>query len=165
MFGRVALALMVTLGATALVVSCSSPTGSGGSGSDQVAPGQGTPPALLADAANAHRLSQGLDPLEWSDSLAAVAQSHCDDMHARNYYSHTTPDGVCFTDRLAAAGISYRSAGENIAKGFDSADDALLAWLSSPGHKRNIEGSSFTHHGIGFNAEEGLWTHLFIGTR
>ncbi|MFP4431709.1 MAG: CAP domain-containing protein [Spirochaetaceae bacterium] len=123
----------------------------------------GSPQAQLADGANAHRVSQGLDRLEWSGSLAALAQAHSDDMHDRGYFSHTTPGGAKFTDRLADAGITYRSAGENIAKDFDSADAVLQAWLASQGHKRNIENATFTHHGVGFNAQGGLWTHLFIG--
>lgn len=66
---------------------------------------------------NEERAKYNVAPLKWDDSLAALAESHCEDMIDRNFFAHNTPDGQTPFDRMKAAGISYSSAGENIAAG------------------------------------------------
>lgn len=116
--------------------------------------------AEFVELVNAHRTSMGLDALTWDDQVAAVAQAHSEDMVARGFFSHTNPDGESPFDRLTAAGITYLSAGENIAYGYPTASSVLAAWLGSSGHRANIENSNYTHHGVGL--EGTLWTHVFI---
>lgn len=116
--------------------------------------------AAFVTLVNQHRASLGLAPLAWRADVAAVAQAHSQDMLDRNYFSHTTPEGATPWDRLAAAGITYASAGENIAYGYPTAETVLAAWLASPGHKANIENPNFTHHGVGLAGT--YWTHVFI---
>ena len=125
------------------------------------APGPSDPQvAAFVTLVNHHRTSLGLAPLAWRADVAAVAQAHSQDMLDRNYFSHTTPEGATPWDRLAAAGITYASAGENIAYGYPTAETVLAAWLASPGHKANIENPNFTHQGIGLAGT--YWTHVFI---
>jgi uncharacterized protein YkwD len=109
---------------------------------------------------NAHRISMGLSALVWDSRAAAVAQAHSRDMFDRHYFSHTSPDGRSTWDRLAARGVTYSQAGENIAWGQGTGSAALRAWLRSPGHRANIEHSSYTHHGVGKVGT--YWTHIFI---
>jgi len=109
---------------------------------------------------NAHRISLGLSPLVWDRRAAAVAQAHSRDMFDRHYFSHTSPDGRSTWDRLAARGVIYSQAGENIAWGQSTGSAVLTAWLGSPGHRANIESASFTHHGVGKVGT--YWTHVFI---
>jgi uncharacterized protein YkwD len=97
---------------------------------------------------NAHRVSLGLAPLVWDSRVAAVAQAHSQDMLDRGFFSHTTPEGVSPWSRLAAAGITYTTAGENIAWGYPTGSAVLGGWLGSPGHRANIENAS-SHHGAG----------------
>lgn len=111
---------------------------------------------------NAHRVSLGLSALIWDSRVAAVAQAHSQDMVDRGYFSHTTPDGLSPWDRLAAGGVTYTEAGENIAWGYSTGDAVLSAWLGSPGHKANIEHATYTHHGVGKVGTH--WTHVFIRT-
>lgn len=112
---------------------------------------------------NQHRTEQGLAPLAWDARAAAVAQAHSADMVARSFFSHTNPDGDSPFDRMAAAGITYSTAGENIAYGYPSAESVLAAWLNSPGHRSNIENAGYTHHGVGLVGTH--WTHLFLRPR
>ncbi|HEY6572484.1 MAG TPA: CAP domain-containing protein, partial [Candidatus Eisenbacteria bacterium] len=112
---------------------------------------------------NAHRVSLGLSPLIWDRRAAAVAQAHSRDMLDRGYFSHVTPDGLTTWDRLAAGGVTYSEAGENIAWGQSTGSAALTAWLGSAGHKANIEHSAYTRHGVGKAGT--YWTHVFIRTR
>jgi len=109
---------------------------------------------------NAHRISLGLSALVWDSRAAAVAQAHSRDMFDRHYFSHTSPDGRSTWDRLAARGVTYSRAGENIAWGQGTGRAALTAWLRSPGHRANIECGSYTHHGVGKAGK--YWTHVFI---
>jgi uncharacterized protein YkwD len=110
--------------------------------------------------ANAHRTTVGCGPLEWLPPVAGVAQAHSEDMVARAYFAHTNPDGQSPFDRLAAAGIGYRRAAENIAWGYPSAPAVLSGWLGSPGHRANLENCALTHHGVGLI--DSRWTHLFV---
>jgi uncharacterized protein YkwD len=110
--------------------------------------------------ANAHRRSVGCPALVWMQTVANAAQGHSDDMARRSYFDHRSPEGRGPTDRLAAAGVTYRSMGENIAQHPGTARDVMAGWLASPGHRQNLERCTYTHHGIGLR--EGYWTHLFI---
>jgi uncharacterized protein YkwD len=117
----------------------------------------------LAESVNEHRTNQGLSALTWSSAVFDVAQAHSNDMAEHDFFDHEGSDGSTLADRLDAAGVSYGAAGENIARGYTSADDALQAWLGSSQHKDNIENSNFTHHGIGYDPDGHYWTHVFIG--
>ncbi len=71
-------------------------------------------------------------------SLAALAESHCEDMIDRNFFAHNTPDGQTPFDRMKA-GISYSSAGENIAMQVNlHRKNVMDSWMNSPGHHKNI---------------------------
>lgn len=112
---------------------------------------------------NAHRVSLGLSALVWDSRAAAVAKAHSQDMFDRHYFSHTSPDGRTTWARLAARGVTYSQAGENIAWGQHTGSAVLTAWLTSPGHRANIEGDSYTRHGVGKVGT--YWTHVFLRPR
>lgn len=77
-------------------------------------------------------------PLQWNDTLFSAASRHSLDMAARNYFSHVTPEGVDFADRMSAEGYGWSAAGENIAGGQPTVDSVMGAWMASQGHCRNI---------------------------
>ena len=112
---------------------------------------------------NAHRIALGLSPLVWDSRVAAVAKAHSRDMFDRHYFSHTSRDGRSSWDRLAAGGVTYSRAGENIAWGQGTGSAVLKAWLGSPPHRANIERGSYTRHGVGKVGT--YWTHVFIRPR
>ena len=75
----------------------------------------------------------------------------------RDFFSHETPDGEGFFDRLEGAGIDWATAaGENIAFSYGDGETVMAMWLSSPGHRANIENCAFTHQGVG--RKETYWT-------
>jgi uncharacterized protein YkwD len=104
--------------------------------------------------------------LRWNDKLAAAASAHSADMAARNYFSHTNPEGLSPSDRTQAAGYG-RSTGENIAVGQRSMDEAIAAWLKSPGHCSNIMSTRYQDYAIGCAPSESAqyggfyWTQSF----
>ena len=109
---------------------------------------------------NSHRISVGCARLDWDGRVADVAEAHSEDMVARDFFSHTNPDGDSPWDRLNDAGISFRLAAENIAWGYTSGEAVLSGWLGSPGHRANIENCALTHHGVGL--VDWHWTHVFV---
>ncbi len=112
---------------------------------------------------NEHRRSLGLPALIWDSRAAAVAKAHSREMFDGHYFSHAWPDGRTTFNRLAARGVTYSRAGENIAWGQRTGRAVLTAWLGSSGHRKNIELAAYTHHGV---AKVGpYWTHIFIRPR
>ncbi|MPY63865.1 CAP domain-containing protein, partial [Streptomyces spongiae] len=131
-----------------------------------------TPDCLTRTAAevvaltNAERASARLAPLAGDPLLTDAAQAHSDDMVARAFYSHTSPDGSEPWHRAAAAGSTRRMIGENIACGQRSPAEVVRGWMDSPGHRANILKPDFTHIGIGFaggGSAGTYWTQLFGG--
>ena len=111
---------------------------------------------------NVERANAGLSSLKYDWELARVAKYKSQDMHDKNYFSHTSPTyGSPFT-MLKNFGISYKSAGENIAKGQRSAQAVVNAWMTSEGHRANILNKNYTHIGIGYVKDGHYWTQMFI---
>ncbi|WP_069860657.1 CAP domain-containing protein [Streptomyces malaysiensis] len=129
-----------------------------------------TPDGLLRLASevialtNAERAAARLAPLAQDPRLAAAAQAHSDDMVARDFYSHTGPEGHQPWDRARAAGATHRGIGENIACGQRSPAEVVRGWMDSPGHRANILKPDFTHIGVGHatGSRAGTyWTQVF----
>ena len=78
-------------------------------------------------------------------------------------FSHTRPDGRdCFT-AMKEAGVSYRAAGENIAKGQRTPEQVVDGWMKSDGHRENLLSADFGRLGVGYHVENGrtYWVQLF----
>jgi len=114
----------------------------------------------FVDLANAQRVSLGRRALVWNAVAAQVALAHSQDMATRSFFSHVNPDGQTPFDRMTAAGITFTTAGENIAWGFSTGQSVFDAWMASPGHRGNIENAAYTHHGVGRYGT--YWTHVFF---
>ncbi len=84
----------------------------------------------------------------WSDTLTQAAWQHSADMAARNYFSHTSPEGGTLGARVTATGYAWSSVAENIAAGQASASAVVAGWMASPGHCRNIMTPAFRDVGI-----------------
>lgn len=104
---------------------------------------------LIIEEINPVRISYGFSQLRPNEKLSQAAQLKAEDMLARNYFSHTGPEGESPWVWLEQVGYQYAAAGENLA--IDVNDPAVLkdAWLVSPLHAKNILNSYFTDIGIG----------------
>lgn len=111
---------------------------------------------------NVERAKQGLAPLIQDWQLSRVARYKSQDMRDLGYFSHTSPTYGSPFDMMRSFGISYRTAGENIAKGYQSPEAVVNGWMNSPGHRANILNSSYTHIGVGYVASGNYWTQMFI---
>lgn len=112
---------------------------------------------------NEIRRSNGLSELTLNEELSRVARIKSEDMAKNNYFSHNSPTYGSPFDMMKRFGISYRAAGENIAKGQRSAQAVVDAWMNSEGHRANILNPSFTRIGVGFTSYGYHWTQMFIG--
>lgn len=130
---------------------------------EQEAPDQGTETSFekqVLDLVNEQRAQNGLSALVWDDALASVARAHSEDMRDRHFFSHTNPDGLSPFDRIKSYGISYRSAGENIAAGQTTPAEVVQAWMNSSGHRANILNEGYTKLGVGY-ASGGSYGHYW----
>lgn len=115
---------------------------------------------------NAERKKQGLKALTLSNELTNIATLKSSDMAKKNYFSHTSPTYGTPFEMLQQFGVSYSSAGENIAAGQKTADDVMQSWLNSSGHRANILSSKYTELGVGYykgGNYGAYWTQLFTG--
>lgn len=116
---------------------------------------------------NAERKKAGVPPLSARGELDDLAWIHSDDMLRRGYFDHDNPEGDGPEARAKAAGIGFTGIGENIAKGQESAAEAVESWMNSPPHRENILDASFTRLGVGVrldtkDAGENRWTQVFL---
>ncbi|MDI2131790.1 CAP domain-containing protein [Yinghuangia seranimata] len=134
----------------------------------------GTPTGTAADYArqvvdlvNVQRANNGCAPLTANTKLQTAAQGHSDDMVARNYFAHNSPEGSSAGDRINATGYQWSTWGENIAMGQRTPAEVMDAWMNSPGHRANILNCSFTEIGVGVNLASGspYWTQNFAAPR
>jgi uncharacterized protein YkwD len=114
----------------------------------------------VVDLVNDERSGAGCQPLKVDPKLAQAAQDHSTDMAERNYFDHTTPEGLTFADRIVNAGYPTPGA-ENIAVGQQNAEQVMDGWMNSDGHRANILNCDLHTIGVGL-AEEGMyWTQDF----
>jgi uncharacterized protein YkwD len=99
-------------------------------------------------------------PLSADPALRCAARLHAKDLQERDYFSHSTPDGVTFDQRITQAGYRWRTLGENIAAGYRTPQAVVLGWIQSPGHCQNIMNATFTQLGVGFY-DDYRWTQDF----
>lgn len=112
---------------------------------------------------NVERAKYGLDALQANWELSRVARYKSQDMADNRYFSHTSPTYGTPFQMMKAFGLSYRTAGENIAYGQRTPQAVVNAWMNSSGHRANILNASYTKIGVGFVAEGYYWTQMFIG--
>ena len=103
----------------------------------------------LLDDTNAQRASNGEGALGLNALLDQAAQAKANDMAARDYWSHDTPDGQTPWSFITATGYSYTAAGENLAYGFDTAANTLTGWMNSTEHRDNILNAGYKEVGFG----------------
>lgn len=110
---------------------------------------------------NNYRSLVGVSSLTLDSSLVEAANIRAKELS--NSFSHTRPNGSsCFTV-LSELGISYGTAGENIAAGYSSSQSVMEGWRSSSGHYQNIISSKFKKIGIGVNIinNQYYWVQIF----
>ena len=120
----------------------------------------------VLDLVNVERTKRGISALTLDSNLSSVATKKSQDMVNKNYFDHTSPTYGSPFDMMKQFGISYRTAGENIAKGQKTPQEVVTAWMNSEGHRKNILNPNFTNLGVGIAKDSKgttYWTQMFIG--
>ncbi len=120
----------------------------------------------LLDAMNAARIAEGLPALEWDQTLEDVAYARARNLVVNGYFDHYAPDGESAFSELAARGVSYQLAGENLARNnypeprtVAAAFDGLMA---SPGHRANILEERFSRVGVAAVRDGRMWLYVTV---
>ncbi|MBE6029991.1 MAG: sporulation protein [Clostridiales bacterium] len=118
----------------------------------------------VAELTNDERSEAGLKDLRLSSELSEVAQRKAEDMRDNGYFSHTSPTYGTPFEMMTEFGISYKTAGENIAKGQRTPESVVDAWMNSKGHRDNILNTSYQKIGIGYCTDASgntYWVQMF----
>jgi hypothetical protein len=104
--------------------------------------------AFLVDLANRDRVEENVSVLTINPILVEAAQKKANDMVAKSYFAHTSPEGLTPWHWFKQSKYEYIFAGENLAVNFSESVDVHKAWIASPTHKQNIMDKRFTEIGI-----------------
>ncbi len=119
----------------------------------------------VATLVNKYRSEAGLPPLKLVEDVSNVARVKSEDMRDNRYFDHNSPVYGDPFSMLNTFGISYKTAGENIAKGQKTAESVMNAWMNSEGHRKNIMNPSFKEIGVGYVTDSSgttYWTQQFV---
>lgn len=97
---------------------------------------------------NAYRTASSLANLTENPLLDKAAAAKLTDMQKNNYWDHTSPTGVQPWAFIESVGYNYAYAGENLGKGFSTAEGVVNAWTESPKHRENLLNKNFTEIGV-----------------
>lgn len=109
----------------------------------------------ILDRLNAIRTARGLRSFALSPSLRQAAVSHSQTMAEAGIFQHESQDGSPFWKRVArfygSNGYASWQVGENILWRSPPADAAaaVLQWMQSPPHRRNILNPAWREIGVG----------------
>ncbi|WP_280444785.1 CAP domain-containing protein [Nocardia brasiliensis] len=152
------LSLSTAVGASAIAVAALA-----GAPAAQAAPSAESPADAVISLTNDERAKAGCPALRAESHLTQAAQGHSEDMAAGNFMDHNSSKGDPGA-RIRAAGYKPQTWAENIAAGYQSADDVVDGWMNSPGHRANILNCGLRDIGVGYaKARNGTpyWTQNF----
>lgn len=112
-------------------------------------------PGVLIDLSNERRAEAKVPALTVNPLLRQAAQMKANDMVAKGYFAHVSPEGIDPWYWMNTVGYSYWFAGENLAVNFNDSDDVVEAWMESLGHRKNMLDTRFTE--IGIATAEGIY--------
>jgi hypothetical protein len=108
----------------------------------------------LFNQTNVYRQENGIGKLQLNEKLEKAAYLKAQDMFAKQYWSHDSPDGVQPWKWFGDVGYNYDEAGENLAKNFSTTNGVMTAWIDSPTHKANIIKKEYKD--VGFAVVSGM---------
>ncbi len=127
-------------------------------------------PEAIVSLTNGQRAAYNLPPLSVDKTLSEAAQAHAEEMAAKGYFSHMSPEGNLPWVWFQKFGYPYQFAGENLAVNFFDSTDVVTAWMNSPTHRDNIIKYEFSDIGIGvangtYEGRSTTFVVQFFGTK
>jgi hypothetical protein len=123
----------------------------------------------LVDGTNANRLANDEVALRINPLLTAAAQAKANDMATKQYFAHTSPDGLTPWYWFGKVGYQFMAAGENLAVNFSNSADVTDAWMNSPDHRENILDARYSEIGMAtargtFNGHSAVYVVELFGS-
>ncbi|WP_329167026.1 CAP domain-containing protein (plasmid) [Streptomyces sp. NBC_01717] len=111
---------------------------------------------------NQERTARGLSTLHIDERLRNSSRAHSEDMAARGFIDHLSPEGISPLERMLMAGYPFPAA-ENVAVFLPEPMGVMRGWMNSPGHRLNVLNPAFRAIGVGIHVEAGTawWTQNF----
>lgn len=104
---------------------------------------------------NDYRQQNGVGRLILSDTLTMSSEHHSQDMARYGFFAHNTVASTYYArgaqpwDRMVAEGYAYNThKGENIATGYDTAEEVFQGWRESPSHNAAMLDGNYRVIGI-----------------
>ena len=118
----------------------------------------------IVELTNSEREKEGLKTLKENPVLAKIAQEKGQDMFAKNYWAHASPEGIMPWYFFQKNDYKYLYAGENLARDFYTSSAVVSAWMNSPSHRENMLGKNYTEIGVAvLNGKfDGMETTLIV---
>lgn len=119
----------------------------------------------LLELINKQRKAYGLSALSFDTALQKTAKAKAEDLVANNYFAHNSPTYGTPFEMMKSFGVTYKTAGENIA-GNSTLEGAVNAWMNSEGHRANILNNAYNLTGIGIVKSDlygYVMVQMFIG--
>jgi uncharacterized protein YkwD len=105
---------------------------------------------------NEYRQDNGVGPLTLSDTLSVSSERHSEDMGKYGFFAHDTVKSSYYParsqpwDRMKAEGYDYNTfKAENIAAGYETAEQVFQGWRNSPSHNHAMLDGNYRAIGIG----------------
>lgn len=120
---------------------------------------------LVIKYMNDERAAHGLSPLTKDPKLMDIAQRKSNEMVEKNYFLHTSPTYGTPFDMMKNFGITYKTAGENLA-GNATMKAVVDSWMNSEGHRKNILSNTYNYVGVGVTKSDRygyVVSAMFIG--
>jgi uncharacterized protein YkwD len=109
--------------------------------------------SYVLQAINEQRAAAGAAPVRLDATITDIARSRSNDMAARNYFSHTSPEGKQFLGSLSERKVGYKFAGEILARNNypdgEASRVAIESYLNSSAHRAILLDARFTAVGVG----------------
>lgn len=126
-------------------------------------------PSVIVDLTNNERADASVGGLKRNSVLDEAARRKAEDMAAKEYFAHYSPDGIAPWHWFDTVGYNFIHAGENLAVHFTDSEEVIEGWMNSPGHRANILDGKYTEIGVGtargtFNGHETIFVVQMFGT-
>jgi uncharacterized protein YkwD len=120
---------------------------------------------FLLNAINEQRAAAGMSPVALDGATVELARDRSRDMAARNYFSHSTPEGEKFLGMMTQRGIGYKYAGEILARNnypdVQAPGTAMTTYLNSAPHKAILMDGRYNLVGLGYARSDEDSMHYF----
>ena len=100
--------------------------------------------------------------LRWQAALADSTRRYALELSAHDRLDHVGAAGTTLRTRLHEAGYVMRVAGENLAAGPETLEEALAHWLASPAHCENLMAAEFQDVGVACMAGPGQFQRYWV---